>query len=252
MVITGAAGGIGTALARRFAAEGAAALVLADVIMEPIDALAGELPCRVVPIRTDVSCEKDVREMTAAAERLGGIDLLCSNAGTSTALDLYAPDRMWAGCWETNVMGHVYAARAALPAMVERGSGYLLHTCSAAGLLTLPMDAPYSVTKHAAVALAEWLSIAYGDAGIKVSVLCPSGVRTGMTTASAEVERMLRAFGPLLEPEQVADAVVGGLAGERFLILPDPDVSVAERRRAADRDQWLADMRLVAGRGARR
>ncbi|MFJ6212670.1 SDR family oxidoreductase [Streptomyces sp. NPDC092296] len=246
VVITGAAGGIGAALARRFAAEGAAGLLLADLDVGGAEDLAGELDrhgCRAVGVGSDVSRESDVRTLVdIAEEHLGPIDLFCSNAGVGTAQGIEAADALWQGCWDVNVMAHVYAARAVLPGMLARGRGRLLNTASAAGLLTMPGDAPYSVTKHAAVAFAEWLAVTYGSRGIGVSVLCPQGVRTAMS-AYPGVEDVLTAFGAMLEPAEVAEAVVAGLADERFLILPHPEVARYEQGRAADRDAWLTGMR---------
>jgi NAD(P)-dependent dehydrogenase (short-subunit alcohol dehydrogenase family) len=259
VVITGAAGGIGAALAHRFAAEGASALLLADRAEEGVRAVAAGVTAAtgpgvtVVPMAVDVADEAQVGAMVEAAEsRLGPIDLLCSNAGVGTAAGLDAAAGQWADAWEINVLSHVYAARAAVPAMVRRGSGYLLNTCSAAGLLTSPGDAPYAVTKHAAVAFAEWLAVTYGDAGIKVSALCPQGVNTPLLTdgldQDQEAARVVAAAGRVMEPAEVADTVVAGLLEERFLILPHPEVAEFERRKAADRDRWLAGLRrLVRG-----
>ena len=186
----------------------------------------------------------------AAEERYGPVDLFCSNAGitTGSGLEDDAPAD-WQRAWEVNVLAHVYAARAVLPAMLERGAGYLLQTCSAAGLLTAVGDAPYAVTKHAAVAFAEWLAITYGDRGIRVSALCPQGVRTPMLDRRARRRatsgaRVTAASGAVLTPEQVADAVVDGLAAERFLILPHPEVAGYRRRKVRRPGR-------VAGRDAR-
>jgi NAD(P)-dependent dehydrogenase (short-subunit alcohol dehydrogenase family) len=239
VVITGAAGGIGGALARRFAAEGARLCVS--------DREGTELPPGFA-VRADVTVEDEVRELATAAEReLGPIDLFCSNAGVATGQGLSASTAVWDAAWSVNVLSHVYAARAVLPGMLARGGGYLLHTCSAAGLLTAPGDAPYTATKHAAVAFAEWLAVMYGDAGIKVSALCPQGVRTPMLAeglAAGDPSALaVAAAGPLLEPEQVAEAVVAGLAAERFLILPHAEVAEYVRRKAADPDRWLAGVR---------
>ena len=251
-VITGAGGGIGSALARRFAAEGAAALCLADIDEPAVAALAASLRCRVLTMRTDVADEAQVRAMIdATVAQLGPIDLLCSNAGVATGRGLDAPGEVWELAWSVNLRAHVYAARAAIPGMLARGGGYLLNTCSAAGLLTQPGDAPYAVTKNAAVAFAEWLAVTYGDHGIKVSALCPQGVRTAMLDSglgeSHEAARVVAAAGKVLEPDEVADAVVDGLAAERFLILPHPEVAEYVKRKAADRDRWLAGIRrLVA------
>ena len=162
------------------------------------------------------------------------------------------PDAEWARAWETNFLAHVYAVRAVLPGMLDRGEGYLLHTASAAGLLTQVGDLPYSVTKHAVVSLAEWLAITYGDAGIRVSCLCPQYVKTAMTMGhdAGRVidERRMRAVAGLLEPEDVADAVVAGIAAEQFLILPHPEVQEYFERKANDYDRWLGGMRRLRSR----
>lgn len=163
-----------------------------------------------------------------------------------------APDEAWAASWSVNVLSHVYAARAVLPGMLARGEGYLLQTCSAAGLLTAVADAPYTATKHAAVGLAEWLSVTYGDRGIRVSALCPQGVRTPLLTDGLDTghlgARMVAASGPLLEPDDVAESVIRGLDEERFLILPHPEVATYAQRKAADPDAWLAAVRHITTR----
>jgi len=250
IVITGAGSGIGAAMARRFAADGAATLCLSDINGDAVATVATALDCRTVALRTDVGDEAQVREMIEAASELGPIDLVCSNAGIGTGAGLEATPEQWASTWAVNVQAHVYAARAALPAMLERGEGYLLHTCSAAGLLTQPGDAPYAVTKHAAVAFAEWLALTYGDQGIRVSALCPQGVRTPLLTGGIEsgvAGKVVAAAGKVLEPEEVADAVIAGLDAEKFLILPHPEVAEFMRRKAGDRDRWLSGLRrLVA------
>ncbi|HEX6682721.1 MAG TPA: SDR family oxidoreductase [Candidatus Limnocylindrales bacterium] len=241
VVITGAAGGIGAAMARRFHAEGAT-LVLSD--LQAPQSLAAELDTTAVA--ADVTDEAQVRALVEAA---GEIDLFCANAGVATGLGLDAPDEDWERLWAVNVMAHVYSARAVLPGMLARGSGYLLHTCSAAGLLTSLGDAPYAVTKHGAVAFAEWLAAMYGGKGIRVSALCPQGVRTPMLTAGLEkgdpAALAVAAAGTVLEPEEVADIVVEGLAAERFLILPHPEVAMYQQRKAADPDRWLAGIRRL-------
>jgi NAD(P)-dependent dehydrogenase (short-subunit alcohol dehydrogenase family) len=251
VVVTGAAGGIGAALARRFAAEGAAGLLLADLDGGAAEDLAEQLDrggCHAVGVGSDVSRESDVRTLVSTAEKhFGPVDLFVSNAGIGTAQGVEAPDAVWQACWDVNVMSQVYAARAVLPGMLARGKGWILNTASAAGLLTMPGDAPYSATKHAAVAFAEWLAVTYGSRGIGVSVLCPQGVRTKLTAVPG-VEAVLRALGPILEPEDVAESVVAALAEERFLILPHPEVARYEQGRAADRDAWLAGMRKAVRR----
>ncbi len=247
VVVTGAARGIGFALAERFAAEGAAGVVVAD--LDPADcADASERLGEVgLGVATDVSSEGEVKALVARAEeRFGPIDLFCANAGIATGQGIDAPEAVWQKIWSVNVMAHVYAARAVLPGFLDRGNGYLLTTASAAGLLTNLGDAPYSVTKHAAVALAEWLAITFGDRGLKVSCLCPQGVRTdmllgGLGQSAADVVAAQGA----IEPADVAEAVVQGLADERFLILPHPEVATYYQRRAGDPDRWQAGMRRL-------
>jgi len=243
IVVTGGGNGIGRALCRRFAAGGARAIVVADLDAAAARAVADEV--NGVAIETDVTREGDMQRVVAQAlERHGTIDLFCSNAGIAMNGDETAPDAEWSRCWDVHLMAHVYAARAVLPAMLARGAGYLLHTVSAAGLLTHPQSATYAVTKHASLAFAEWLSIAYGDRGIKVSALCPQGVRTDMLMR-AEREGGSFLIEGALEPADVADIVVQGLADERFLILPHPEVAEYVRRRATDHDRWLRGMRKL-------
>ncbi len=252
VVLTGAAGGIGAALARRFAAEGAAGLVLADVDGAAARALASGFE-RATGVECDVTDSAQVTALvTAAEEAYGPVDLFCSNAGITTGTGLDTTPADWQRAWDVNVVAHVHAARAVLPGMLARGDGYLLQTCSAAGLLTAVGDAPYAVTKHAAVAFAEWLAITYGDRGIKVSALCPQGVRTPMLTSGLEQGHLgalvTAASGAVLTPEEVADAVVDGLAAERFLILPHPEVAAYQRNKVRDPDGWLAAMRGIVTR----
>ena len=242
-VVTGGAGGIGRALCRRFAAEGAKAVVVADIDGDGANAVANEIGGWAMA--TDVSRETDiVRLVQAVTERHGAIDLFCSNAGIIIEGGAETPDRDWQAIWSVNVLGHVYAARAVLPGMRARGGGYLLQTVSAAGLLSQIGSATYSVTKHAALAFAEWLSITYGDRGIGVSVLCPQGVRTNMLLRPRPGGESFLLAGAL-EPEEVADAAVKGLAEERFLILPHPEVAEYFRRKASDYDRWLRGMRRL-------
>jgi NAD(P)-dependent dehydrogenase (short-subunit alcohol dehydrogenase family) len=242
-VVTGGAGGIGRALCRRFAAEGAKAVVVADIDGDGANAVANEIGGWAMA--TDVSRETDiVRLVQAVTERHGAIDLFCSNAGIIIEGGAETPDQDWQAIWSVNVLGHVYAARAVLPGMLARGGGYLLQTVSAAGLLSQIGSATYSVTKHAALAFAEWLSITYGDRGIGVSVLCPQGVRTNMLLRPRPGGESFLLAGAL-EPEQVADSAVKGLAEERFLILPHPEVAEYFRRKASDYDRWLRGMRRL-------
>jgi len=244
-VVTGGACGIGRALCRRFAAEGARAVVVADLNGAAAAAVAGEIGG--VAFEVNVARAGDVaRLVREVATKFGAIDLFCSNAGIMVEGGPETADADWQRIWEINVMAHVYAARAVLPGMIARGEGYLLQTVSAAGLLTLIGSAPYSVTKHAALGFAEWLSITYGDRGIKVSVICPQGVRTAMLVDSDTAPaNFLKATA--VEPEQVADAVVRGLAEQRFLILPHPEVADYFRHKAGDYERWLRGMRKLQG-----
>jgi NAD(P)-dependent dehydrogenase (short-subunit alcohol dehydrogenase family) len=242
-VVTGGGSGIGRALSRRFAHEGARAVVVSDVNGAAASAVAKEIGG--LALEADVSREGDVQLLVAQAiEKYGAIDLFCSNAGILVGGGEEAPNSEWQRIWDINVMSHVYAARAVVPSMLARGEGYLLQTVSAAGLLSVIGGAPYAVTKHAALAFAEWLSIAYGDRGIRVSALCPQGVRTDMLlNDNSGLGAFLKQTA--VDPEQVAEKVVKGLADERFLILPHPVVAEYFRQKAADYDRWLAGMRRL-------
>jgi NAD(P)-dependent dehydrogenase (short-subunit alcohol dehydrogenase family) len=243
VVVTGGASGIGAALCRRFAAEGASAVVVAD--RDADGALAVAEPLGATAVTCDVSVEADVRHLVAHAEEQNGpIDLFCANAGIAVLGGVDALDEEWDASWRVNVMAHVFALRALLPGWLARGEGCFLATASAAGLLTNIGTAPYSVTKHAVVGLAEWVSITHGDAGIHVACLCPQGVRTPMLAGTGAAGNAMLAAGAI-EPEAVADAVVAGLADGRFLILPHPEVAGYERNRAGDRDRWLRGMRRL-------
>jgi NAD(P)-dependent dehydrogenase (short-subunit alcohol dehydrogenase family) len=242
-VVTGGGGGIGAALCRRFAAEGARGVVVADRDADAARSVAAEFGG--LAVAADVAVEADVvRLVDLATAEFGPIDLFCSNAGIATTGGVETLDADWQRTWDVNVMAHVYAARAVLPGMLARGHGYLLQTASAAGLLTQLGSAPYAVTKHAAVALAEWLSVTHGAAGITVSCLCPLGVETDMLRrVEGGIGAMLRT--DALTPEAVAEAVVAGLAEERFLILPHPQVAEYFRHKADDYERWLRGMRRL-------
>lgn len=244
VVVTGGASGIGRALARRFAAEGAAGVVVADLDGDGAAAVAKELGARAAAVQVDVSVEAEVAAL--AETPFGAVDLFCSNAGVITGRGLDATAADWDRLFAVNVMAHVHAARAVVPGMVARGGGYLLNTCSAAGLVSCPGDAPYAVTKAAAISFAEWVSIHYAPKGIKVSVLCPQGVRTSMLERGVEEDhltaRAVGASAAILEPDDVAAAVVDGLDEERFYIFPHPEVPEFVRRKADDPDRWLAGM----------
>jgi len=243
VVVTGGGNGIGRALCRRFASEGARAIVVADLDGEGAQAVADEVGGTAV--RLDVSKEADVVSLVEqASDANGPIDLFCANAGIITSGGLDDSNEVWDRIIGVNLLAHVYAARALIPAWVARGEGYLLHTASAAGLLTGIGQLPYSVTKHGVVALAEWLSITYGDAGVKVSCLCPQGVRTNMLLAGGDDESNFLLPGSKA-PEEVADVVVAGLRDEQFLILPHPEVAEYFRRKADDYDRWLRGMRRM-------
>lgn len=243
--VTGAGHGIGRALARRFAAEGAASVAVLDLDAQAADAVAQEIGGwgRGVDVTDETAL---VAAIDASEADLGPLDLFCSNAGIVFPGGVELPNADWQRMIDVNVMAHLYAARALVPRMVDRGGGYLLNTASAAGLLTQIGSAPYSVTKHAAIALAEWLSITHAHQGLKVSVVCPQAVNTAMT-AGLEGGGVAGVDG-MLEPEDIADAVIEGLADERFLILPHPKVAEYFSRKADDYDRWLGGMRRLQAR----
>ena len=243
-VVTGGANGIGAALSRRFAQEGAR-VVIGDLEFDKAQSLAAEI--NGLAVKTDVSQEADIINLVQQANAAyGPVDLFASNAGIGGPRGgIEASNEGWQQIWEINLMAHVYAARAVLPQMLERGSGYLLNTASAAGLLSQIGAAPYAVTKHAAVAFAEWLAITYGDRGIKVSCLCPQGVRTRMLEGEvlAGIGQFLR--DSALDPVAVAETVVQAIATEQFLILPHPEVAKYMQNKAGDYDRWLRGMRKL-------
>lgn len=245
-VVTGGASGIGRALCERYAAEGAQ-VVVADLDGEGARRVAAGLPTEAVGIGTDVSEAAAVEWLVAFVEqRLGPIDVYCSNAGVALGRGLGGPDD-WDRSFRVHVLAHVHAAQTVLPTMARRHHGYFLVTASAAGLLTNLDSAPYSVTKHGAVALAEWLAIQYAGSGVTVACLCPQGVRTAMT-AGDDPGSATSAAGAFLEPEDVAECVVAAMTDRRFLVLPHPEVAEYERRRAGDRDRWIAGMARVRDR----
>jgi NAD(P)-dependent dehydrogenase (short-subunit alcohol dehydrogenase family) len=242
IVITGGASGIGAAMARRFATEGPRALVLADIDLEAAAQVAEEVGgVAVLSDVADPGSNEDLIESTTG--RFGPIDLFCANAGIGQVGDEQSDVAVWDRMWAINVMSHVYAARHLIPAWVARGEGYFLVTASAAGLLTNLKAAQYSVTKHAAVAFAEWLAVTYGDAGVKVSALCPQFVNTPLLEGSEAFQAL--GANHTLEPDEVADAVVSGLADERFLILPHPEVEKYFQNKANDYERWLGGMRKL-------
>lgn len=240
-VITGGSGGIGRAMAEAFLREGARGVMLADLDQAAVEAAASDLGCD--GMACDVTKESDIQALVAAAEqKYGQIDLFCSNAGAGGAGVLTdAENEVWQKQWELHVMAHVYAARAVLPAMIERGDGYLLNTASAAGLLAALGSGPYTVTKAAAVKLAEFISITHGDDGIKVSVLCPQGVNTAMAPRSLGDGQT----DGIIEPEALAQTVVETIREERFHVLPHPEVEEYVRRKGDNVDRWLVGMRRL-------
>jgi NAD(P)-dependent dehydrogenase (short-subunit alcohol dehydrogenase family) len=256
-VVTGAASGIGRALARRFADEGAQAVVVADLNELGARAVSEQIeerhPGVALAVRCDVGDDTSVGALIDAAEAtFGPIDLFFANAGVGGGTDLDTADASWDLAFAVNVKAHYFAARRLVPGWVARGDGYFCSTASAAGLLTQIGSVPYSVTKHAAVALAEWLSITFGGHGLKVSCLCPMGVNTGMLNADATGTSadVVRTAGDVLEPEVVAGVVVDAIRDERFLILPHPEVLTFFQRKASDYDRWINGMRRLQARVA--
>jgi NAD(P)-dependent dehydrogenase (short-subunit alcohol dehydrogenase family) len=262
-VVTGGASGIGRALCVALAQQGARGVVVADVDAGGAAQTAADIEAaghRALAVPADMSREDEVKALVARSEEaFGPIDLFCSNAGIIVDGGVEVPDEAWSRIWAINVQAHVYAARALLPGMLARGEGYLVITASAAGLLTELGSASYSVTKHAAVGLAEWLSITYGDRGLRVSCLCPQAVRTNLiATSHREVSEMppertglgtpQASVDGVLTPDQVAQSVIAGVQEERFLILPHPEVATYEQRRAGDRERWLRGMRRLQAR----
>ena len=244
--ITGGASGIGAAMARAFAAAGARAVVVADIDGEGALAVAREVDGRAVTL--DVTDEDATAQAIRAVEQeFGSLDILCTNAGIATGGSVDVADAQWQRTWEVNVMAHVYAVRHAIGGMLARGEGHIVSTSSAAGLLTSLGAAPYSVTKHAAVALAEWLAITYGDRGIGVSCLCPQFVDTPMLDAFAGGSEAVRTWvdGIAIAPEDVAASVIEAVESGAFLILPHPEVAEYFAGKANDYDRWIAGMRRL-------
>jgi NAD(P)-dependent dehydrogenase (short-subunit alcohol dehydrogenase family) len=268
-VVTGGASGAGRALCVGLAARGAGAVVVCDIDAAGAEKVASEIVSaghRAIAVRADVSDEKDMKDLvTKSEEAFGPVSLFFSNAGIIVAGGPEAADEAWTRIWAINVQSHIYAARALLPGMLARGEGYLIITASAAGLLTQLGSAPYAVTKHAAVAFAEWLAITYGDQGIRVSCLCPqaftsnlldtsrrtagaaSGLPDAGTSAPGQGSAQAAVDG-VLTSEQVAEAALDAIGTEQFLVLPHPDVATYERRRADDRERWLRGMRRMQAR----
>ena len=252
-VVTGGASGIGRSLARALALDGGAVVVVADIDGSGADRVGAQIAAESGGGRTagfavgiDVTDESAVVALIERVEAdLGPVELWCGNAGISRVGGVERPDEEWGLVWDVNVMAHVIACRHLVPRWTERGSGHLLVTASAAGLLTGLGTASYAVTKHAAVALAEWVAITHGDDGVRVSCLCPQGVRTPMTEAEGVLGvGQVKALG-LMEPDEVAATTLQGLREDRFLILPHPEVATYEQRRAGDRQRWLAGMQRM-------
>ena len=246
-IITGGASGIGAGLAERFAADGARGVVVADIHLAQAEGVAAAINAdgrqRALAVRCDVSVEADIQALVAATRaRFGQVDIFMSNAGIGGGNGGFdVADPVWDKMWQIHGMAHVWAARAVVPEMVARGEGGFVITASAAGLLNIVESAPYAVTKHAAVAFAEWLRIAYGRRGVRVSCLCPQGVATAMTAGgagSAEVDGML-------SPAQVAADVVAALRDETFLVLPHPEVLTYLRGKTENYDRWLGGMQKL-------
>ena len=243
VVVTGGANGIGRALCRAFADAGARAVIVADLDEQGAKRVAEEI--KGTAMAANVGKESEVKRLVEqATQQFGKIDVFCSNAGIGVQGGPDAPDSDWQRSWEVNVMAHIYAARAVLPQMLERKEGYLVQTVSAAGILTQIGSAPYSVTKHAAMSFAEWLAITYGDQGIRVSALCPQGVRTNMLF-NAQFGGGAFLLEGALEPEQVAADVIKAITEERFLILPHPEVAKYFQNKANDYERWLRGMRKL-------
>jgi NAD(P)-dependent dehydrogenase (short-subunit alcohol dehydrogenase family) len=241
IVVTGAASGIGRAMCVRYAKEGAKHIACVDRDLAGAEETAAMMGGKAYEV--DVAVKDQITGMIDAVEAdAGPIDLFCSNAGISVAGGVEVEDDAWQKIWEINVMSHVWAARHLVPLMAARGGGYLLNTASAAGLLNQIGSAPYGVTKHAAVGLAEWLALTYGDQGIKVSVLCPQAVRTEMTRGH---EDHVAAINGMMEPEPVAEACVQTIRNETFLVLPHPEVVQYMRNKTDNYDKWIGGMRKL-------
>lgn len=242
-IVTGAASGIGAGMARRFAAEGARGVVVADINLERAEGVAQGIGPVAMAVRCDISREADIQALVAAArQRFGQVDIYMSNAGILGRVGGFElEDDLWDKMWQIHGMAHVWAARAVVPEMVARSEGYFVVTASAAGLLNIVESAPYGVTKHAAVAFAEWLRIAYGRRGVRVSCLCPQSVQTDMVTGDGGSA----GHDGILTPEQVATEVVATLRDEKFLVLPHPEVLQYFRNKGQDYDRWIGGMQKL-------
>ncbi len=246
-MVTGGASGIGKAMATRLAAEGSR-IAIVDVRPGAAEAAAAEVP-EAIGVTADVGDPAAVQEMVARVEAdLGPVGIYCSNAGVGGGGGL-GDDEGWERTWRAHGLAHVYAAREVMPGMQARGSGVIVITASAAGLLILMTSAPYTVTKHASVAIAEWLAVNYGGAGVQVHCICPQGVGTPMVDDALEGSEVASSGG-IIEPSAVAEAMVDAVRANRFLVLPHPEVREYERRKVDDRDRWLAGMRRLEARMA--
>ena len=249
VVVRGGARGMGNALCERLAAEGARVVAVADLQRSAAEAVAESIGG--VAFELDVCDEAAMQAMVASLEAdYGRIDLFCSNAGIfrgdgGAGLATSASNETWNAMWQVHVMSHVYAARACLPGMLERGEGYFLNTVSAAGLLSQIGDAAYSTSKHAAIGFAESLAITHGDDGIRVSMICPQAVDTPLAQGLGSMERGPATLDGFISPEQVADTVIEGLREERFMILPHPQVEQYRRSKADNYDRWIGGMRKL-------
>ncbi len=243
-MVTGAGRGIGEAMCRRFAVAGAGIVVVSDRDEDMANAVAAAIGPQAIAIRCDVSSEKDIRDLVERTlQAAGKIDIFCSNAGITFKGGLESSNEEWQRMWDVNVMSRLYAARAVIPGMLERGEGYIVQTASAAGVLTEIGSASYSVTKHADLAMAEWLSVCYGRSGIRVSCICPLGVETDMLDDSDPIHRYLHLHA--ITANEAADSVLAGIQSEQFLILPHPQVLDFFKLKTEDYDRWIRGMQRL-------
>ena len=243
-MVTGAGRGIGEAMCRRFAVAGAGIVVVSDRDEDMANAVAAAIWPQAIAIRCDVSSEQDIRELVERTiQAAGKIDIFCSNAGITIKGGLESSNEEWQRMWDVNVMSRLYAARAVIPGMLERGEGYIVQTASAAGVLTEIGSASYSVTKHADLAMAEWLSVCYGRSGIRVSCICPLGVETDMLDDSDPIHRYLHLHA--ITANEAADSVLAGIQSEQFLILPHPQVLDFFKLKTEDYDRWIRGMQRL-------
>ena len=243
-MVTGAGRGIGEAMCRRFAVAGAGIVVVSDRDEDMANAVAAAIGPQAIAIRCDVSSEQDIRELVERTiQAAGKIDIFCSNAGITIKGGLESSNEEWQRMWDVNVMSRLYAARAVIPGMLERGEGYIVQTASAAGVLTEIGSASYSVTKHADLAMAEWLSVCYGRSGIRVSCICPLGVETDMLDDSDPIHRYLHLHA--ITANEAADSVLAGIQSEQFLILPHPQVLDFFKLKTEDYDRWIRGMQRL-------